>query len=112
MIERREIRYYDSKPNTIVADGIFMNQDKLESLEGKLLALDLLLRGLYTQWAMNASNPADTIRDGICGLMDSVRENVPPESESQHRVYDYMDAELTTFMLSVEERLALLASTK
>lgn len=89
-----------------------MNRDKFESLEGKLLALDLLLRGLYTQWAMNASNPADTIRDAICGLMDSVRENAPPESESQHRVYDYMDAELTTFMLSVEERLALLASTK
>ena len=89
-----------------------MPPDKLESLEGKLLALDLLLRGLYTQWAMNAPNPVDTIRDGICGLMDSVRQNAPPQSASQHRVYDYMDAELTRFMLSVEERLELLASTE
>ena len=81
-----------------------------EQFQGKLLAQNLLLRGLYTQWAMNSPDPVNAIRDGICGLMDTVRENAPPQNEIEHRVYDHMDAELTRFMLAVQERLEAMVS--
>ncbi len=87
-----------------------MTNHEYEQLQGKLLAQNLLLRGLYTQWAMNAPDPVDAIRSGICGLMDTVRESAPPQNAIEHRVYDHMDVELTKFMLSVQERLELLTS--
>jgi hypothetical protein len=87
-----------------------MTDNEYEHLKGKLVAQHLLLRGLYTQWAMNAPDPVDAIRSGISGLMDTVRENAPPQNAAEHRVYDHMDVELTQFMLSVQERLELLTS--
>jgi hypothetical protein len=87
-----------------------MTDHEYEQLQGKLLAQNLLLRGLYTQWAMNAPDPVKAVHNGICGLMDTVRENAPPEDDVEHRVYDHMDAELTQFMLSVQERLEMLTS--
>ena len=87
-----------------------MTDYEYESLRGKLLAQELLLRGLYTQWALNAADPVDAVRNGISGLMDTVRENAPPQNAVEHRVYDHMDVELTSFMLSVQERVALLTS--
>ena len=88
-----------------------MTNHAYEDLQGRLLAQNLLLRGLYTQWAMNAADPINAIRSGISGLMDTVRDSVPPQNEVEHRVYDHMDVELTKFMLSVQERLELLTST-
>lgn len=87
-----------------------MTDHEYESLQGKLLAQNLLLRGLFTQWALNTPDPVAAIRNGISGLMETVRENVPPQSAVEHRIYDHMDAELTQFMLSVEERLETLTS--
>jgi hypothetical protein len=85
-----------------------MTEADYEYVQGRIQAHDLLLRALYTNWALRQPDPIADMRKSISLLIDSVRDTNPPQNDFEHWVWDRIDVELDQFVDAVSTRLKAL----
>lgn len=76
----------------------------LENL-GHIVALELLLRTLWTERSLQAKDPEKFIFDAIEGMCASMSEKAPPNGSAEEFVYDQAEARLRDFLQNVETRI-------
>jgi hypothetical protein len=89
-----------------------MDDVDYEALLAKTTAHNLLLRGLFTRWAMETSTPRQMAHDLIRGLVDSIYEVAPPKSDFEKRIYEGALEELNDMLQMVDLRLKNLGHEK
>lgn len=82
-----------------------MADNLTEIMAGQLVALDLLLRGLYTKWALEAPDPIASNRRKLEGMIASMWSVKPPNDETERRLYAQAESHLRHFLQQVETRL-------
>lgn len=81
--------------------------DIVATLLGRTVALDLLLRAVYAQWAASTPDPERFVFatiEGIIGTMDQV--DAQPQTEADQRIWDHARIELESFAEQVCLRLS------
>ena len=82
-----------------------MTTDNYEFLLGQIIAQGLILRGLWTKWAIEAPDPRGSNQRMIEGLITSMHQVDPPKSDDQQRLWKVIETTLREFGEQVEIRL-------
>jgi len=76
-----------------------------ETLFGQIIAQNLLLRGLWAQWAAEQRDPVAWNRQTISALIESMKMAPAPSDEQEARLYGYARNALHEFGEQVDIRL-------
>ncbi len=82
-----------------------MQPNDYEALSGRLVALEMILRGLFTKWALEADDPRGSSKRMLESMSASMREVDPPSDEYERRVCMAAEEFIQRFQRNIDARL-------
>lgn len=82
-----------------------MDSDAIEENAGKIIAIDMLLRGLFTKWALEADDPRGSNFRMMEGMVVSMIEAAKPQTDLEHRLIGYAESFIKRMQDSIDFRL-------